>query len=213
MSAPTQYSRPTPLFAAAAALLGQDARSSRGEDDSLNWLNVGSTFIDVPHSWAASSAGVVAGALRGGGRSPDEGGGYEDGEGELDDGSSGSVTPPPATDEPMGGVSEVLPPVQPPAPPSLFVDDRRGDRDQARFQRMYAGDVPAYHAPSAASRHAPVGTNALARRRGRRVRIVAVPEGVGSGVIRPALSRQEAEAARAGGGVWAQVRGGTGGKA
>ena len=198
--------RPTPLFAAAAALSSVSATSV-----APSWTSIGSTYVHVPHypnAWqveepddeAAESAGTpehqVADDIS------------------SDDDTSTGLRAASRPDEPLNPSKLLLP--QPHAsgtaePPSFFVIDHGGDGDQARFQRMYAGDRPSYHAPSAAWRHNPVGLSALSLsargggRRLQRLRIIEIPEGVGSGVVRQALSAKEAAAAKSDGGVWAQV--------
>jgi len=196
--------RPTPLFAAAAAL------PSLSITPTPSWTSVGSTFVHVPRSLffpneepdddAAQSAGT-----------PDRQ--VEDDVSSDEDASSGRHAAS-RLDEPLHA-NNIFPP-QPHASvivehPSFFVIDRGGDGEQTRFQRMYAGDRPSYHAPSAAWRHNPVGLSALSLiargggRRLRRLRILDIPEGIGSGVVRQALTSKDAAAAKSDGGVWAQV--------
>lgn len=198
--------RPTPLFAAAAALPSLSATTPAPP----SWTSIGTTFVHVPHSHyfpneepddeAAQSAGT-----------PEH---QADDDVSSDEDASSGRRAASRLDEPLHA-NKILPP-QPHASatvdqPSFFVIDRGGDGEQARFQRMYAGDRPSYHAPSAAWRHNPVGLSALTfsahggGRRLRRLRILDIPEGVGSGVVRQALTTKEAAAAKSDGGVWAQV--------
>jgi hypothetical protein len=190
----------TPLFAAAAAL--QPPSHLFVESNQPSWLTVGTTF--APHLLPQFATRPL---------SPDSVDTLSDEQ--SSDGASDTDAAIPRAHAPpfeTGGPSttatataqDVAHTSKDAAMKPLFVTDRRGDTEQGRFGRMYSGDAPSYFAPSLKSR--PLGLSQLTRsRRGHPTRLVAIHEGIGSGIVRPALSVRQAAAVRATGGAWAQV--------